>query len=88
MTVNLAFLSFFDICIIYLCVILSFPTDEDVNVASPSLHAVIVGFKVPFSLPNPEACQDSGLTCPLKAKGNYTYTTVLPVKAEYPKVSL
>ncbi|XP_020896833.1 NPC intracellular cholesterol transporter 2 homolog a-like [Exaiptasia diaphana] len=60
---------------------------EDVKDARSVVHAKIRGFMVPFPLPNPEACHDSGLTCPLKANGTYVLNAVLPVKPKYPKVA-
>lgn len=42
---------------------------------------------MPFPLPNPNACKDSGITCPLKAGETYKYISHLPVNENYPRVS-
>lgn len=34
------------------------------------------------------SCQNSGLTCPLEDKTNYTYTASIPISPAYPKVIL
>ncbi|CAH1981961.1 unnamed protein product [Acanthoscelides obtectus] len=43
---------------------------------------------VPFPLPNPNACEDSGISCPLAAGESYTYVASLPVLKQYPAISL
>lgn len=69
-------------------VLLNFFTEENVNKMKAVVHGVILGVEVPFDLPNPDACLDSGLTCPLKNGGTYTYSTTLPVLKVYPRVRL
>jgi Niemann-Pick C2 protein len=51
------------------------------------VHGIVAGVPVPFPLPNPNACTDSGLTCPLTAGTSYAYHVALPIKDEYPSVS-
>ncbi|GFS06324.1 epididymal secretory protein E1 [Elysia marginata] len=43
---------------------------------------------VPFPLGNPDACKDSGLTCPVAPNTNVNYTPVLAVLKAYPKVNV
>lgn len=50
------------------------------------VHGVILGIPIEFPLPNPDACKDSGLTCPLEKDKNYEYLTTLPILSSYPKV--
>lgn len=52
------------------------------------VHGVILGVEVPFDLPNPDACLQSGFTCPLKNGETYTYSATLPVLKSYPRVGL
>lgn len=52
------------------------------------VHGIVLGVEVPFALPNPDACVDCGLECPLAKGGTYKYTTSLPVLKKYPKVSI
>ncbi|KAK3719169.1 hypothetical protein RRG08_027352 [Elysia crispata] len=43
---------------------------------------------VPFPLGNPDACKDSGLTCPVPANTNVNYQPVLEILKSYPKVNV
>jgi Niemann-Pick C2 protein len=43
---------------------------------------------VPFRLPNPNGCVDSGLACPLKKDTTYSYAASFPVLKIYPKVDV
>jgi Niemann-Pick C2 protein len=62
------------------------------NVASHTLkavvHGVIATIPVPFHVPNPDACKNSGLECPLIAGKEYHYSTTIPVLKSYPKMAL
>lgn len=46
-----------------------------------------MGVEMPFPLPNPNGCVNSGLTCPLTKDTKYEYVATLPVLKTYPKVS-
>lgn len=63
------------------------PTSE-----TKTLKTVIKGKIGPvwigFPLDNPDACQHSGITCPLKAGTEYHFNYTLPVKTEYPAIKL
>lgn len=50
------------------------------------VHGIIMGIEMPFSLPNPDGCLGSGLTCPIQKGTNYEYRATLPVLKSYPKV--
>ena len=50
------------------------------------VHGVISGVPIPFPLPNPDGCRDSGLACPLQPDHAYTYQVSLPIKEEYPSL--
>lgn len=52
-----------------------------------SVSVVVHGNGINFSLDNPKACKDSGLSCPLMPNTTYTYVQTLPVKIYYPPVS-
>lgn len=51
-----------------------------------SVHGVIAGLEMPFELKNPDACRDTGLSCPLNP-GAHTYTYSLYVDKTKPRVS-
>lgn len=61
---------------------------EDVSEVTTVVHGIIMGVEMPFILQNPNACQDSGLKCPLTKDSTYQYSARLPVLKSYPKVSL
>jgi len=58
------------------------------NAQVTSMKAKATGQKggqdLPFSLPNPDACSSSGLTCPIDSGKSVSYHTTVPVKPEYP----
>jgi len=59
---------------------------EDTSVAKAVVHGIIAGVPVPFPTSQPNACENSGLSCPLATGQNYTYSAVIPVSSSYPKV--
>ncbi|CAH1637067.1 unnamed protein product [Spodoptera littoralis] len=52
------------------------------------VHGVIMNLPVPFPLPQPDACKDNGLTCPLPAGKPVKYQTTMPILKSYPKVKV
>lgn len=50
------------------------------------VHGIVMGIEMPFTLPNPDGCLNSGITCPVQKGSNYEYSTTLPVLKQYPKV--
>ncbi|XP_030766412.1 ecdysteroid-regulated 16 kDa protein-like [Sitophilus oryzae] len=52
------------------------------------VHGLIMGVPVPFDLPNPDGCKDSGLSCPLTPGTTYKYTTTMPISTSYPRITL
>lgn len=56
------------------------------NTDSSSLTSKVCGYVgpvcIPFPLPQPDACQE--LVCPIEAGQEYSYTTSLPIRSEYP----
>jgi len=67
---------------------LGFQSNENTKKVTAQVHGVIGGVPLPFPLPNPDACQGSGLTCPLQSNTAYIYTNLLQVKKEYPRISV
>uniref|UniRef100_A0A8D2L694 MD-2-related lipid-recognition domain-containing protein n=1 Tax=Varanus komodoensis TaxID=61221 RepID=A0A8D2L694_VARKO len=61
------------------------------KIDSPGCQAKVFGemfgVDVPFPLDQPDGCK-SGINCPIQAGHTYSYLTKLPVKSEYPNVSL
>ena len=52
------------------------------------VYGVLEGVPIPFPLPNPNGCSNSGVKCPLEKMATYTYHSVIPVKKIYPAVSI
>ena len=69
------------------CVVL-FLAEENITAATTKVYGTVAGIKVPFSVDNPNACEDQGITCPMIAGKDYTFKTVLPIKSIYPSVSI
>jgi Niemann-Pick C2 protein len=67
---------------------ITFTTNSDISAINVLIHGIIAGVPVPFPAPQPDACKDSGLTCPLSAKGTYSYMVQLPILTSYPAVKL
>ena len=61
--------------------------EETISKATTVIYGIIGGVKFPFAGVSKDACQDQGLTCPLKPGTENTFKTVLPVKPLYPTVS-
>lgn len=51
------------------------------------VHGVIAGVPIPFPIPIEDGCK-SGIECPIQKAQSYHYVTQLPVKSEYPSVSM
>ncbi|KAJ8909621.1 hypothetical protein NQ315_008314 [Exocentrus adspersus] len=60
------------------------------NVDSSSLtavvHGVVLGVPIPFDLPNPDGCKDSGVSCPVASGRSYKYSATLPILQSYPRL--
>jgi len=61
---------------------------EAATVVKASVHGIISGIPMPFPFPQPDACVDSGLACPLQNGQDYTYTTQIPISSSYPKIKV
>ncbi|VVC93421.1 ecdysteroid-regulated 16 kDa protein-like [Leptidea sinapis] len=65
---------------------IDFTPAADTKTLETVVHGIIMDLPVPFPLPQPDACKDSGISCPLKAGQPAKYKTTLPVLRSYPKV--
>lgn len=52
------------------------------------VHGIIQGVPIPWNIPSPDACVNSGLTCPLQPGQQYHYTKTFLILNAYPKMSL
>ena len=62
--------------------------DMDVNNVTSFVYGELLGQDIPYPLPKPHACIDCNLNCPLQKGQTYSYINTLPVKKEYPDVSI
>ncbi|XP_014790765.1 ecdysteroid-regulated 16 kDa protein [Octopus bimaculoides] len=67
---------------------IDFTLNSDVHTALDSVFGIISGMHVPFPTTSPNACSGKGLTCPLKQGVKYTYKSVIPISAIFPKLRL
>lgn len=65
-----------------------FTPNKDIKKIETIVHGIIMNLPVPFPLPQPDACKNSGLTCPLKAGAEANYKASFPVLKSYPKVKV
>lgn len=63
-------------------------SDEAVKSATAVVHGIVFGVPMPFPLDNPDACKNSGMTCPLGPGKQYTYTNNVYVQPKYPTVRM
>ena len=66
--------------------ILFLPTVENSSKVKAVVHGIIAGIPMPFPFPQADACQNSGLACPLVNGQDYVYNTQIPISSSYPKV--
>lgn len=64
-----------------------FPLDVESKTSAAVVHGMVAGIPVPFPIPQPDGCK-SGIQCPIEPQKLYSYINQLPVKAEYPAVSV
>ncbi|KAF9823401.1 hypothetical protein SFRURICE_006614 [Spodoptera frugiperda] len=65
---------------------IEFTPISNVKEVQTIVHGVIMNLPVPFPLPQPDACKDNNLTCPLQAGKPVKYHTTMPILKSYPKV--
>ncbi|XP_034832814.1 ecdysteroid-regulated 16 kDa protein [Maniola jurtina] len=65
-----------------------FTPSVDIKSLETVVHGVIMNLPVPFPLPQPDACKDCGLTCPIKAGTKSSYKATFPILKSYPKVKV
>ncbi|KAK9497097.1 hypothetical protein O3M35_004474 [Rhynocoris fuscipes] len=63
-------------------------TKKEIEQINVRVHGIIAGIPVPFKVPQPDACHNSGLICPLPENYNETYTATLPILNKYPKIAV
>lgn len=66
----------------------TFTAPQDSGSLKAEIFGIIEGIKVDWPMPNPDGCKDSGITCPVRGGKQYTYTSVLAVPKQAPKIRL
>jgi Niemann-Pick C2 protein len=54
---------------------------------TPEIHGIIGAASIPFPVPNPDGCKDSGITCPVSADQINKYTASFYVEPSYPNIA-
>lgn len=67
---------------------INFTPTKDVTQMETEVHGIIMNLPVPFPLPQPDACKESGMTCPLPAGKEVNYKATLPILKSYPKLKV
>ncbi|XP_042881888.1 NPC intracellular cholesterol transporter 2 homolog a-like [Penaeus japonicus] len=67
---------------------LPFTPHHEVTAVKAKVTAFIGVIPIPFSLPNSDGCVNSSLQCPMPAGQKGVYTSSLPIRKEYPPISL
>ncbi|CAD6222591.1 GSCOCG00001043001-RA-CDS [Cotesia congregata] len=68
---------------------IKFELDKDIERVNSVVHGVIGGAPLPFPIAHPNACEASGLKCPMtKDGGPYEYKTNLHVESYFPKLKV
>uniref|UniRef100_A0A2A4JQ29 MD-2-related lipid-recognition domain-containing protein n=1 Tax=Heliothis virescens TaxID=7102 RepID=A0A2A4JQ29_HELVI len=67
---------------------IDFTPYQEVKEVATIVHGIVMNLPVPFPLPQPDACKDSGLTCPLKEEQLSKYSTTMPILKSYPRVKV
>ncbi|GFO11960.1 epididymal secretory protein e1 [Plakobranchus ocellatus] len=52
------------------------------------VFGIISGIAVPYPLPNPDACKDSNINCPISPGQALTYKSSFDVRDSYPKIQV
>ncbi|XP_018572438.1 protein NPC2 homolog [Anoplophora glabripennis] len=68
--------------------VLSFTSNVESSSLTAVVHGVILGVPMPFDLPNPDCCKDSGITCPVASGQTYKYEGTFPILGSYPRVTV
>ena len=66
----------------------NFTSSEVSSTIHAQVYGTVYGVTVPFPLPQPNGCLDSGIDCPTKAGAQYSYKSSLPISYSYPSVSV
>ncbi|EDV27931.1 expressed hypothetical protein [Trichoplax adhaerens] len=69
-------------------VTINFSPSESIKKIQAVVFGVLEGVPIPFPLPNPNGCSNSGVKCPLEKSAMYKYHSIIPVKKIYPAVTL
>ncbi|XP_026468954.1 NPC intracellular cholesterol transporter 2 homolog a-like [Ctenocephalides felis] len=67
---------------------IDFKTSAEVRKVNTVVHGEIFDVPIPFPLSHPNACDGTGLSCPLEPEQTQKYTAILPVLKQYPKVTV
>ena len=67
---------------------INFQPTNVVKTLAVKVHAYVFNVPVPYTIDKPDACKDSGLTCPLASGAESNYEYALKLATTYPDVSI
>ncbi|GAA53218.1 Niemann-Pick C2 protein [Clonorchis sinensis] len=67
---------------------INFTTAESISPGKASVHGIIAGIPMPFTLEYPDVCNFTEPGCPLTPGVPYGYSYQLPVSSSYPSIHL
>ncbi|GFS16285.1 epididymal secretory protein E1 [Elysia marginata] len=67
---------------------IDFTPRDNSDILESTVYGIVGGFPVPYSLPNPDACKDSAITCPISQGQVLTYKSHFDVLNSYPKINI
>ncbi|KAH0554205.1 NPC intracellular cholesterol transporter 2 homolog a isoform X1 [Cotesia glomerata] len=68
---------------------INFELDKDIKKVNSVVHGIILGIPLSFPIAHPNACEASGLKCPMtKDGGPYEYKASLHVETFFPKLKV
>ncbi|ESO86478.1 hypothetical protein LOTGIDRAFT_100112, partial [Lottia gigantea] len=58
------------------------------TILKTEVYGILGGVPISFPMPNPDACSDCGVTCPVNSDTSYSYNSTLPVLKQYPTLQV
>jgi len=67
---------------------IQFATTKEIKSLRAVVHGIVAGIPMPFHFPQPNACENSNVTCPIKSGDISHYSVQLPVLKNYPRIKV
>ncbi|KAL3873555.1 hypothetical protein ACJMK2_036654 [Sinanodonta woodiana] len=67
---------------------IAFTSASTAKTMKAEVFGIVAGVPIPFPLPNPDGCKESGIVCPIQSGSTQTYQSTLSVLPQYPDIRL